>query len=72
MNYFSKKLNKDITPKEILSYADTRKINYVKARCELQITEIPTPAPKKHFRNISNNDIKFLAVYGIVNLGLKL
>lgn len=71
MTYFSKKLNKVVSPKEILAYATKRDINYVKARCELRIEEQATPQPKKSFRNISNNDLKLLTFYGIAILGLK-
>jgi hypothetical protein len=72
MKYFSEKLKKEITPREILGYATKRNVNYVKAKCELGVKEIPTPQPKKSFRNISNNDLKCLAIYGISILGLKI
>jgi|688.fasta_scaffold2096949_2 hypothetical protein len=68
MHYFSKKKNKDISAKEILQHAKSRKISYVKARCELGIVEIPTPKPKKSYKNISKKDLDLLAWYGINHL----
>lgn len=71
MTYFSKKLNRVVSPKEILAYATKRDINYVKARCELRVEEQPTPQPKKSFRNISDKDLWLLTIYGTAILGLK-
>ena len=65
MHYYSEKLKKDISCKEILSYADTRKVSYVKAKYELKVKEVPTVSPKKTIRHFSKNDMLLLALYGL-------
>jgi hypothetical protein len=72
MHYFSEKFKKNISCKEILSYADTKKISYVKAKYQLNVKEVPTPKPKKTHRNISDNDMFFMAIYGLRVLKLKI
>ena len=72
MHYYSEKLRKEISCKEILSYADTRKVGYVKAKYELKVKEVPTPKPKKTHRNISDNDMFLMFIYGLNILKLEI
>lgn len=76
MTYYSKKLKKNISAKEILNYCDQHNVNYVKARCELRIEEVPTPKESKPHRRyksfISRKDLACLAYFGITQLGLKI
>jgi hypothetical protein len=72
MHYYSEKLKKDISCREILSYADTHRVGYIKAKHELKIKEVPTPKPTKTIRHFSKNDMLLLALYGLNILKLEI
>ena len=72
MHYYSEKLKKNISCKEILSYADTYRVGYVKAKYELKVKEVPTIKPKKTIRHFSKNDMLLLALYGLNILKLEI